>query len=101
MTRSIRPSSRAPEPAPGTRPSLPPTQPFSWKAWVFLALLLGGMAVWQSLNQEQAYPAIDYSEFFRLVEQQKVESITWKGESVVGQLKQPETRQNQSFQNFQ
>jgi cell division protease FtsH len=80
---------------------LPPTQPFSWKAWVFLALLLGGMAVWQSLNQEQAYPAIDYSEFFRLVEQQKVESITWKGESVVGQLKQPETRQNQSFQNFQ
>src|SRR4029079_13953484 len=65
------------------------------------ALLLGGMAVWQSLNQEQAYPSIDYSEFFRLVEQQKVENITWKGESVIGQLKQPETRQNQSFQNFQ
>ena len=56
MTRSIRPSSRAPEPAPAGRPSLPPTQPFSWKAWLFLALLLGGMAVWQSMNQEQGYP---------------------------------------------
>jgi cell division protease FtsH len=78
-----------------------PTQPFSWKAWVFLALLLGGMAVWQSLSQEQAYPSIDYSEFFRLVEEQKVESITQKGQNVVGQLKRQETRQNQTFQNFQ
>ncbi|HEU4578177.1 MAG TPA: ATP-dependent zinc metalloprotease FtsH [Polyangiaceae bacterium] len=109
MTRSIRPSSRAPaggprnagEPAPGGRPSLPPTQPFSWKAWVFLALLLGGMAIWQSANQEQAYPAIDYSEFFQLVEQQKVASITWKGDTVIGELKKPETRQNQSFERFQ
>jgi cell division protease FtsH len=102
MTRSIRPSSRVPEPIPPGRPSLPPTQPFSWKAWLFLALLLGGMAVWQSMNQEQAYPSIDYSEFFQLVQDQKVESITWKGESVIGQLKKPEARQqNQPFQNFQ
>jgi cell division protease FtsH len=69
---------------------------------VFLALLLGGMAVWQSTNQEQAYPSIDYSEFFQLVEAQKVESITWKGESVIGKLKKPELRQqDQTFQNFQ
>ncbi|MEO8180174.1 MAG: ATP-dependent zinc metalloprotease FtsH [Deltaproteobacteria bacterium] len=102
MTRSIRPSSRAPEPAPAGRPSLPPTQPFSWKAWLFLALLLGGMAVWQSMNQEQALPSIDYSEFFQLVEDKKVESITWKGESVIGQLKKPEAREpNQTFQSFQ
>src|SRR6187549_132706 len=101
MTRSNRPPSRAPEPTPGGRPSLSPSQPFSWKAWVFLALLLGAMAIWQSMTQEQAYPSIDYSEFFRLVEEQKVEAITWKGESVIGQLKRSETRQGQSFQNFQ
>jgi cell division protease FtsH len=101
MTRSTRPPSRAPEPSPGGRPSLTPTQPFSWKAWVFLALLLAAMAIWQSTTEEQAYPAIDYSEFFRLVEEQKVEAITWKGESVIGQLKRPETRQGQGFQNFQ
>jgi len=80
---------------------LPPTQPFSWKAWVFLALLLGGMAVWQSMNQEQAYPSIDYSEFFQLVEEQKVATITWKGDTVIGELKKPEPRQNQSFDRFQ
>jgi cell division protease FtsH len=60
------------------------------------------MAVWQSMNQEQALPSIDYSEFFQLVEDKKVESITWKGESVIGQLKQPEARApNQTFQSFQ
>jgi cell division protease FtsH len=101
MSRSTRPPSRSPEPAPGKRPSLTPTQPFSWKAWVFLALLLGGMAIWQSLTQEQAYPSIDYSEFFLLLEQHKVENITKKNENVIGQLRQPETRQNQTFQNFQ
>jgi cell division protease FtsH len=68
---------------------------------VFLALLLGGMAVWQSMNQEQGYPAIDYSEFFQLVEEQKVATITWKGDTVIGELKKPETRQNQTFERFQ
>jgi len=80
---------------------LPPTQPFSWKAWVFLALLLGGMAVWQSMNQEQAYPSIDYSEFFQLVEAQKVATITWKGDTVIGELKKAEPRNNQTFDRFQ
>jgi cell division protease FtsH len=68
---------------------------------VFLALLLGGMAIWQSMNQEQAYPSIDYSEFFQLVEEQKVATITWKGDTVIGELKKAETRQNQTFERFQ
>jgi cell division protease FtsH len=81
---------------------LPPGQPFSWKAWLFLGLLLGGMALWQSMmNQEQAYPSIDYSEFYRLLEAGKIESVTLKGESIVGQLKQQETREGVPFQNFQ
>src|SRR5688572_20884635 len=102
MTQVTRPPPRPSETPPGARPTLPPGQPFSWKAWMFLGLLLGGMAIWQSMmNQEQAYPSIDYSEFYRLVEAGKVESVTLKGESVVGQLKQQETREGIPFQNFQ
>ncbi|MEY2936206.1 MAG: hypothetical protein RL033_6955 [Pseudomonadota bacterium] len=80
---------------------MPPVQPFTWKAWLFLALLLGSMAVWQAVNQEQAYPVIDYSEFYGLLEEGKVESISWKGEGIIGQLKRAETRQDQTFQKFQ
>ncbi|HVZ36105.1 MAG TPA: ATP-dependent metallopeptidase FtsH/Yme1/Tma family protein, partial [Polyangiaceae bacterium] len=92
MNRSVRPAQRPPDSAPGGRPQLPPAQPFSWKAWVLLGVLLGAMAIWQSMTQEQAYPSIDYSEFFQLVQDAKVESVTLRGENIVGQLKQPETR---------
>jgi cell division protease FtsH len=69
---------------------------------MILGLLLAGMAVWQSmLNQEQAFPSLDYSEFYRLIEAGKIASVTIKGESVVGQLKQQETRDGVPFQNFQ
>jgi cell division protease FtsH len=104
MTQVTRPPVRPSEVPPGTRPTLPPPagQPFSWKAWLILGLLLGGMAVWQSMaNQEQAYPSIDYSEFYDLVEARRVESVTLKGENIVGQLTQPETRDGISFANFQ
>jgi cell division protease FtsH len=102
MTQSTRPPARPSELPPGARPTLPPGQPFSWKAWLILGLLLGGMAIWQSVvNQEQAYPAIDYSEFYQLLEAGKVAEVTLKGESIVGQLKQQETRDGVAFQNFQ
>src|SRR5690606_17729106 len=103
MTQTTRPPAGPPELPPGPRPTQPaPGQPFSWKAWLMLCLLLGGMAVWQSMaNQEQAYPSIDYSEFYRLLETRKIESVTLKGESIVGQLRQPETRDGIDFQNFQ
>ncbi len=103
MSPPTRSSQVPQEPAPpGARPSLPPNQPFSWKAWLFLGLLLGGMGLWQSmLNQEQAYPSIDYTEFYALLQADKVDSVTIKGETVTGQLERPETRDGQTFQNFQ
>ncbi len=102
MTQAPRPPTRPSETPPGARPSLPPTQPFSWKAWLLLGLLLGGMALWQSMmNQEQAYPSIDYTAFYRLVEGGKVEAVTLKGESIIGELREEESRDGQPFQNFQ
>jgi cell division protease FtsH len=102
MSQVTRPPARPSELPPGARPSLPPGQPVSWKAWVVLGLLLGGMAVWQSLaNQEQAYPSIDYSEFYRLLEARKIESVTLKGENIVGHLSQPESKNDVAYQNFQ
>jgi cell division protease FtsH len=60
------------------------------------------MAVWQSMvNQDHAYPSIDYSEFYRLVEARKIASVTIKGETVVGELQQEETRDGVPFKNFQ
>ena len=103
MTQTTRPAARPPELPSGPRPTLPPPgQPFSWKAWLVLGLLLAGMAIWQSVaNQEQAYPAIDYSEFYRLLEARKIEGVTLEGERIIGELRQPETRGNIDFQNFQ
>jgi cell division protease FtsH len=102
MPQATRPPARPSELPPGVRPSLPPGQPVSWKAWIVLGLLLGGMAVWQSLaNQEQAYPSIDYSEFYRFLEARKIESVTLKGETIVGHLAQQETKNEVAFQNFQ
>jgi cell division protease FtsH len=102
MTQSTRPPARPPELPPSIRPTLPAGQPFSWKAWLILGLLLGGMAIWQSMvNQEQAYPAIDYSEFYQLLQAGKIAEVTLKGANIVGQLKQQETRDGIAFQNFQ
>jgi cell division protease FtsH len=87
---------------PGPRPSLPPSQQFSWKAWVILGLLLGGMAVWQSLESRgEAYPSIDYSEFRQLLDARKVTAVTLRGEQILGELRQPETRDRVPFDKFQ
>jgi cell division protease FtsH len=103
MTQKTRPTARPPELPSGPRPALPsPGQPFSWKAWLILALLLGGMAVWQSVaHQEQAYPALDYSEFYRLLEAHEIKGVTLEGERIIGELRQPQTHGNIEFQNFQ
>ena len=87
---------------PGPRPSLPPAQQFSWKAWVILGLLLGGMAVWQSLDSRgEAYPSIDYSEFHHLLEAHEVTAVTLRGEQILGELRQPKTRDGAPFDKFQ
>ena len=90
------------KPQPGSaRPSPPDGQPLSWKAWAVLALLLGAMAVWQSQATDHSYPTLDYSEFYRLLEAKKVESVTFEGQSIVGQLRQPETGDGVTFKKFQ
>jgi cell division protease FtsH len=66
-----------------------------------LALLLGAMAVWQSQASQQTYPMIDYSDFHGLLEAGKVESVTFEGQSITGQLRRPEARDGSTFQKFQ
>jgi cell division protease FtsH len=100
-TNSQRPPSQIPE-SPGSRTPGPPAQePFSWKAWLLLGLLLAAMALWQSSQQRETYPSIDYSDFYRLLEAGRVERVTKKGQTVLGKLKQPETVGTESIQNFQ
>ncbi len=102
MSPATRPPSQAPEPPSAGRQTRPPAQPFSWKAWLFLGLLLGAMTIYQSMaNQDQAYPSIDYSEFFRLLQDHKIDAVTLKGENIIGQLRKSELRDGQAFQNFQ
>ncbi|HTV25106.1 MAG TPA: ATP-dependent zinc metalloprotease FtsH, partial [Polyangiaceae bacterium] len=67
-----------------------------------LGVLLGGMAVWQSVaNQEHAYPSLDYSEFYHLLEARKIAGVTLEGERIVGKLKESEPRGGIDYQNFQ
>jgi cell division protease FtsH len=90
-----------PEPPGGRTPPGPSQEPFSWKAWLLLGLLLAAMALWQSSQQRETYPSIEYSDFYRLLEAGRVERVTKKGQTVLGKLKQPETVGNDTIQNFQ
>src|SRR6186713_2392465 len=101
MTKPDRSSAKPGPPSGAPRPSPPEGQPFSWKAWVILAVLLAAMAVWQSQSHEQLYPMIDYSEFQRLLEGDKIESVTLEGQAITGQLRRPESRDGVTFEKFQ
>ena len=76
-------------PRPGPPSSAPSGQSPSWSGWVILILLLGAMWAWQlfgTANKEQ--PAIDYSQFFSLLENGSVASVTISGQTVTGRFKE-------------
>ena len=88
-------------PRPGPPSSAPTGQSPSWSGWVILILLLGAMWAWQlfgAANKEQ--PSIDYSQFFSLLENGSVASVTNLGSTVTGRFKEDQNtgeRQTREF----
>ena len=65
-------------------------------------VLLLGFAAYQyySGRQEGIYPPISYSAFWRAAQEQKVESVTIRAQSVIGKLRQEQTIEGKQLKNF-
>jgi cell division protease FtsH len=86
MPTSLRspPSLRPPTGTPGG--SQTPNAP-SWKGWVILAVLLAGFAIIRNTAfQSDEYPEVSYSQFYQLLEKQKIQSAVLKGQKLIGKL---------------
>jgi cell division protease FtsH len=88
------PPARPPTPQPeSTRPS--------WKGWVVLLVLLGGFWAWQYFgSSDDTHQELPYTEFYRLADSSKVESITLRGQTVIGKLKQKESVAGKEIKDF-
>jgi cell division protease FtsH len=66
-----------------------------------LLLLMMGMWVWRSAQEEPAMPGVDYSTLYGWAEDGKVESVTIRGQSVQGKLKTSEDVDGKKIEQFQ
>ncbi len=83
-----RPSPSSPVRSPGPpTPELPEQRP-GWRGWFVLGMLLVAFWIWEHYaTADDALTAISYTSFFKAVEEQKVETVTLKGQSVNGKFK--------------
>src|SRR5688572_5548639 len=97
------PSPSGPSRAPGGggMPDVPEQRP-GWRGWFFLGLLLVAFWVWEhyATTEEGGLTQISYTSFFKAVEEQKVQSVMLKGQSVTGKFKQEEKIEGQPLQTF-
>jgi cell division protease FtsH len=74
----------------------------AWLRWALPLLLVALLLGLEALGERRpAAPAIDYSDFYALVEQGKVAHVTISTQTVSGALKAPETVGNRSVTDFQ
>ena len=94
----------SPNAAPGSTPgSAPPSEPRpGWSAWFILGLLLLTFGGWQyfASQQQDVFPNVSYTEFYRALDEGKVESVTLKGQKVSGKLKQSQTLDGKELKDF-
>jgi cell division protease FtsH len=71
--------------------------------WVLLVLatLLFGMWMWRAEIESAGPPSIDYSTFYAMVQDGKVESVVVKGQTVQGKFKAKEAIQGKKLQEFE
>ncbi|HEX3776770.1 MAG TPA: ATP-dependent metallopeptidase FtsH/Yme1/Tma family protein, partial [Polyangiaceae bacterium] len=91
-------NSRAPSPGskppPEVRSSMPPQVPpertGGARLWIVLAMILIGWAIYRHYAGEvDQQPPIAYTSFYKAVSDEKVESVTLRGQSVLGKFKAP------------
>ncbi|HWZ87517.1 MAG TPA: ATP-dependent zinc metalloprotease FtsH [Polyangiaceae bacterium] len=83
--------SRPPPPEP--RSSLPPPAPperVGYRGWIILAVMLAGFWLYKHYSGEaDTQPAIAYTSFYQQLADQKIESVTLRGQNVLGKFKAP------------
>ncbi len=90
----------APRP-PGPTPEPDPRSP-SWRGWLTLAVLLASFWGWQYFaNRQVSQPTVSYSAFYRLAEQEQLESVVLQGNRVTGVLKSEQSVDGARVKKFQ
>src|SRR5258708_11552934 len=60
--------------------------------WLFPVLVFGGFALWDVFLSRQARPpSITYTDFYRLAGEDKISSLTLRGQDLRGKVKHTET----------
>src|SRR5450432_89352 len=75
------------------RSSLPPSAPperVGYRGWVILGVMLAGFALYKHFSGEaDTQPHIAYTSFYQQLTDQKIESVTLRGQNVLGKFKAP------------
>ena len=93
------PNSRGGGP-PAQPPGTPPTSGISRRALILLGVMLAAMWFWKSRIEGAENPPIAYSQLYIWIQQGKVQSVVFRGESVDATLKQPEKLEERTVQTF-
>jgi cell division protease FtsH len=89
------------QPDPPSTPAGPGRVKLSWKSWIIPLVILGWLGwVQYASSRGEAQFTITYTDFYQLVSQGKVASVTLKGQRVHGALKGPETVGGKSIARF-
>ncbi|HEY4107229.1 MAG TPA: ATP-dependent metallopeptidase FtsH/Yme1/Tma family protein, partial [Polyangiaceae bacterium] len=90
-SRAPSPGSRPPpEPRSSMPPQVPPERSTGGRLWIILAMILIGWAIYRHYAGEaDTQPSIAYTSFYQEVSDQKVESVTLRGQNVLGKFKAP------------
>lgn len=89
---------------PGSPPGAPlptpePPRP-SWAMFLILAAMLFGMYMWRNSIETARHPGIDYSTFYDMATNGKVESVVVKGQELDGEFKAVEKVEGSKIREF-
>ncbi|HEX6272908.1 MAG TPA: ATP-dependent metallopeptidase FtsH/Yme1/Tma family protein, partial [Polyangiaceae bacterium] len=90
-SRPPPPNASRPPSTKGSGPETPPTRP-GVRGMILLAFLLTAVWMWTHFASNEAeLPSISYTQFYAALEAKNVESLTIKGQTVTGKVRQPLT----------
>jgi cell division protease FtsH len=72
-----------------------------WRGWFLLGVLLIAFYVWQQYSSaDETFPFISYTAFFKSLDEQQIESVTLKGQTVTGKFKGDTKIEGQTLKHF-